>query len=642
MEALVGGWRHATRPWLLDCSTSDGGTYASSCHSIGLYTRLLGDLALEEQCVEDQHLAPPLASLGLCRPEAARGTACNTTDMSSSTNDNSTNFWSQLLKMLLLWPAVAIAFTFAFGLHRRRARWWAGPHLPGFLGHGDGSVAPTAAEKVLEWFGLYSAEPDLYHHPGAPVRIPTRIPLQLVKEGFRGRSDDPHCRSASDTKQQNSSGRRSLAQTITSALQSSHKSLPCDAYSSPEPSWSTPWVKIQAAVHPARERKRRTKENVSGTTPITSEISLPPAPSPPPSPPLPVASPKRALPFLYAFLRPWVTVFYPCGKRCHMSPIIESASLLGALISSILIILFRFEAVVSADDYTNNTAILRPSHHLPLGRLIERLFRDEAGVLHTAGNFFESEMQATLMQFYAIVPPMLAVAYIVFLWTLIAAGSNIGRTEHTGSRSFLVRQLISTLVTVAYLVALVRDSAETVGPLYSAWIEMDNESTTKKPLCMLVASLYTAHGAALCACLFDYSRLFLFVMFCKVRQAARESIFRTVSIRKFTNPFSRMLRLQIHSRGSPTFSTRISIRIAASRISTRIVTFSRRALPAAGSSQLFANSLHRVRMEVGLPIELIAASLASFVINLSIVIALCFWMQQFSEDLAQVCAGFAN
>ena len=94
--------------------------------------------------------------------------------------------------------------------------------------------------------------------------------------------------------------------------------------------------------------------------------------------------------------------------------------MLGALISSILIILFKFEAVVSADDYTNNTAILRPSNHLPLaGWLIERLFRDEAGVLHTDGNFFESESQATLMQFHAIVPPMLAVAYVVLLWTLI-------------------------------------------------------------------------------------------------------------------------------------------------------------------------------------------------------------------------------
>ena len=578
----MGEWHHETRPWLLDCSSSDEGTYTSSCHSIGLYTRLLGDLALEEQCVEE-HPVPPLASLGLCRPEARHGMACKTAEK-SSTQGNSTSFWSQLLKMVVMWPAVAMLATFAFGLHRRRARWWAGPHLPGVLGFGDGSVAPTVAEQVLEWFGLYSAEPDLYHRPGAPCRIPTRIPLQLVKEGFRGRSDDPHCRSASDTQQrdnEDNNGRGNglvdtIAATITRALVSSREAS--------EASCSTTIFEKFQAPHGS-----------------SSDISLLPAPSPllPPSP-LPETSSKSAVSVLDATLnsslRPWVTVFYPCGRFCHVSPIIEGASLLGALISSILIILFRFEAVVSADDYTNNTAILRPSNHLPLtGRLIERLFRDKAGVLHTDGNFFESESQATLIQFHAIVPPMLAFAYVVLLWTLIAAGSNIGRTEQTASRSFLVRQLISFLVTVVYLALLVyRASFSWSTAMYSevtsthngffGAVDQENESAPKKSLSVLVNSLYIAHGAALCACLFDYSRLFLLGM---LRQGR----------------VTRECTVQ-HPRGG---------------------------------ERIFA-SLRRVRMEVGLPIELIAASLASFLINLSLLIALYFWLQQLWEDLAQVCA----
>ena len=611
----MGEWHHETRPWLLDCTSSDKGTYVSSCHSIGLYTRLLGDLALEEQCVEDQ-LVPPLASLGLCRPEARHSTACNTAEK-SSTQGNSTSFWSQLLKMLVLWPAVAMLSTFAFGLHRRRARWWAGPHLPGYLGFGDGSVAPTVAEQVLEWFGLYSAEPDLYHRPGAPCRIPTRIPLQLVKEGFRGRSDDPHCRSASGTQQRDNEDNTGLVDTIAAKITSALQSSLVSSREASEASCSTSiFERLQAtAAHAARERKKnrlsertssrlpfpsfrfrsqrfRSREDVTAITPhgSSSDISLLPAPSPPPSPSqLPDTSSKNAVSVLDATLnslRPWVTVFYPCGRFCHVSPIIEGASLLGALISSILIILFKFEAVVSADDYTNNTAILRPSNHLPLaGWLIERLFRDEAGVLHTDGNFFESESQATLMQFHAIVPPMLAVAYVVFLWTLIAAGSNIGRTEQTASRSFLVRQLISFLVTVVYLALLVYRASvvygrSASGPLYSAM----EDTAPKKPLRVLVTSLYIAHGAALCACLVDYSRLLLLGM---LRQGR---ITRECTVQ---HP--------------------------------------------GGGERIISASLRRVRMEVGLPIELIAASLASFLINLSIVIALCFWLKQLSEDLAQVC-----
>lgn len=107
-----------------------------------------------------------------------------------------------------------------------RERWWAGPYMTGFLGFGDGAAMASGLEVVLGKGGVHSVCKDLYfcdEHGLRNLAPPVRIPQELAREGFRGRSDDPATRPPSaavfvpDTPMATAARRRSSAAAASSS-----------------------------------------------------------------------------------------------------------------------------------------------------------------------------------------------------------------------------------------------------------------------------------------------------------------------------------------------------------------------------------------------------------------------------------------
>ena len=85
---------------------------------------------------------------------------------------------------------------FAYGWLTGRDHLLSGPWFTGVIGFGDGSAVPGALENFMLRLGAQSASRDLYYYDHvAECRVastaPPIVPRELVKQGFRGRSDDP-------------------------------------------------------------------------------------------------------------------------------------------------------------------------------------------------------------------------------------------------------------------------------------------------------------------------------------------------------------------------------------------------------------------------------------------------------------------